>query len=83
MKYKRIVLKLSGEALTGSKTSNIDPDVLEQYCAEIKEVKDQDVQLAIVIGGGNIFRGGQAEKVACEDFTTPRAEFDQRELTLQ
>jgi uridylate kinase len=61
MKYKRILLKLSGEALQGSsKSTNIDPAVLEQYCAEIKEVKDAGIQLSIVIGGGNIFRGGQA-----------------------
>ena len=55
MKYKRIVLKLSGEALMGSKNSNIDPAVLEQYSAEIKTVKDEGVEIAIVIGGGNIF----------------------------
>ena len=62
MKYKRIVLKLSGEALTGSKHSNIDPAVLEQYSAEIKAVKEKGgKEIAIVIGGGNIFRGGQAE----------------------
>ena len=61
MKYKRILLKLSGEALQGSsKTTNIDPTVLEQYCAEIQHVKNAGVELAIVIGGGNIFRGGQA-----------------------
>lgn len=61
MKYKRILLKLSGEALQGSsKTNNIDPAVLEQYCEEIKAVKEKGVELAIVIGGGNIFRGGQA-----------------------
>jgi uridylate kinase len=61
MKYKRILLKLSGEALQGStKTTNIDPAVLEQYCEEIKLVKEKGVELAIVIGGGNIFRGGQA-----------------------
>lgn len=60
MKYKRIVLKLSGEALMGSKNSNIDPAVLEQYAEEIKALSDQGVQIAIVIGGGNIFRGGQA-----------------------
>ena len=60
MKYKRILLKLSGEALQGSsKSTNIDPAVLEQYCAEIKQVKDAGIQLSIVIGGGNIFRGGQ------------------------
>jgi uridylate kinase len=61
MKYKRILLKLSGEALQGSsKTTNIDPTVLEQYCAEIQHVKNAGIELAIVIGGGNIFRGGQA-----------------------
>jgi len=61
MKYKRILLKLSGEALQGSsKTTNIDPTVLEQYCAEIQNVKNAGIELAIVIGGGNIFRGGQA-----------------------
>src|SRR5258708_30864387 len=64
MKYKRILLKLSGEALTGSKASNIDPAVLEQYCDEIKAVKEQGVQLAIVIGRGNIFRVGQAEALS-------------------
>src|SRR5258706_15665059 len=61
MKYKRIVLKLSGEALTGSKHSNIDPAVLEQYSAEIKAVKEQGKEIAIVIGGGKNFRGGPAE----------------------
>ena len=60
MKYKRIVLKLSGEALTGNKQQNIDPAVLEQYSAEIKAVKELGSEVAIVIGGGNIFRGGQA-----------------------
>src|SRR6188474_3231080 len=67
MKYKRIVLKLSGESLQGtSKSTNIDPAVLEQYCEEIKSVKEQGVELAIVIGGGNIFRGGQAESLGIE-----------------
>ena len=66
MKFKRILLKLSGEALMGSKTSNIDPVVLEQYCEEIKLVKEQGVELAIVIGGGNIFRGGQAETLGID-----------------
>lgn len=61
MKYKRILLKLSGEALQGKdKSTNIDPAVLEQYCAEIKTICGQGVEIAIVIGGGNIFRGGQA-----------------------
>ena len=66
MKYKRILLKLSGEALMGSKNSNFDPAVLEQYSEEIKGVKEQGVELAIVIGGGNIFRGGQAEALGIE-----------------
>lgn len=66
MKYKRILLKLSGEALMGSKNSNIDPAVLEQYSAEIKTIKEQGVEIAIVIGGGNIFRGGQAEALGID-----------------
>ena len=67
MKYKRILLKLSGEALQGSsKTTNIDPTVLEQYCAEIQQVKNAGIELAIVIGGGNIFRGGQAEALGID-----------------
>lgn len=67
MKYKRILLKLSGEALQGgSKSMNINPAVLEQYCDEIRAVKEQGVELAIVIGGGNIFRGGQAEALGID-----------------
>ena len=62
MKYKRILLKLSGEALIGKKKFGIDPQRLEQYTSEIKKVKESSVELAIVIGGGNIFRGIQAEK---------------------
>ena len=67
MKYKRILLKLSGEALQGrNKSTNIDPTVLEQYCAEIQTLRDQKVEIAIVIGGGNIFRGGQAEALGID-----------------
>lgn len=62
MKYKRILLKLSGEALMGEKKYGIDPARLQQYADEIKKVKDMGVEIAIVIGGGNIFRGVQAEK---------------------
>ena len=61
MKYKRILLKLSGESLMGSKQYGIDPERLEQYTSEIKEVIELGVEVAIVIGGGNIFRGVQAE----------------------
>lgn len=67
MKYKRIVLKLSGEALMGpDKQHSIDPTVLEQYCSEIKAVKDAGSEIAIVIGGGNIFRGGQADAMGID-----------------
>ncbi len=59
MKYKRVLLKLSGEALMGSQQYGIDPKILELYAADIKQVTDQGVQVAIVIGGGNIFRGVQ------------------------
>ncbi|HAS60225.1 MAG TPA: UMP kinase [Algoriphagus sp.] len=62
MKYKRILLKLSGEALMGEKNYGIDPNRLQQYTQEIKRVKELGVEIAIVIGGGNIFRGVQAEK---------------------
>jgi uridylate kinase len=57
MKYKRIVLKLSGEALLGKKSYGMDPDILSQYAKEIKLVAEKGVQVAIVIGGGNIYRG--------------------------
>jgi uridylate kinase len=59
MKYKRILLKLSGEALMGKRNYGIDPEKLEQYAQEIKVVSER-VQLAIVIGGGNIYRGMEA-----------------------
>ena len=62
MKYKRVLLKLSGEALMGKQKYGIDSDRLEMYATEIKKVVEGGMQLAIVIGGGNIFRGIQAEK---------------------
>lgn len=61
MKYKRILLKLSGEALMGEKQYGIDHDRLKQYANEIKQISDSGTQVAIVIGGGNIFRGIQAK----------------------
>jgi uridylate kinase len=61
MKYKRILLKLSGESLMGSKQFGIDHERLSEYAAAIKEVAALGVEIAIVIGGGNIFRGIQAE----------------------
>jgi len=60
MSYKRILLKLSGEALMGEKSFGIDHNRLNQYAHEIKEIVDMGVEVAIVIGGGNIFRGIQA-----------------------
>lgn len=56
-KYKRILLKLSGESLMGSKNYGIDPTVIAQYANDIKQITDQKVEVAIVIGGGNIYRG--------------------------
>jgi uridylate kinase len=59
MKYKRVLLKLSGEALLGEMQYGIDPKILEQYALDVKSVVDAGVEVAIVIGGGNIFRGVQ------------------------
>ncbi|MEM9052354.1 MAG: UMP kinase [Bacteroidota bacterium] len=66
MKYKRILLKLSGEALMGEKNFGIDNNRLAQYAQEIKEIHDMGVEIAIVIGGGNIFRGLQAAEGGME-----------------
>ncbi|SMD41673.1 uridylate kinase [Aquiflexum balticum DSM 16537] len=66
MKYNRILLKLSGEALMGEKNYGIDSNRLEQYAQEIRKIKDLGVEVAIVIGGGNIFRGVQAEKTGID-----------------
>jgi uridylate kinase len=57
MKYNRILLKLSGEALMGNRQYGIDPVRLAEYADEIKQIHDKGIQIAIVIGGGNIFRG--------------------------
>ncbi len=57
MQYKRILLKLSGEALMGERNYGIDPKRLSEYAEEIKEVVEKGIEVAIVIGGGNIFRG--------------------------
>ena len=57
MSYKRVLLKLSGEALLGEKSYGVDPKRILAYSEEIKEVVDSGVEIAIVIGGGNIFRG--------------------------
>ncbi len=70
MKYKRILLKLSGEALLGSQQYGIDPSVLEQYAKEVKSIVDAGVEVAIVIGGGNIFRGVQGAQGGVVDRAT-------------
>ena len=59
MGYKRILLKISGESLGGMSQKGIDTDMLRYFAAEIKEIYDKKVQVAVVIGGGNIFRGLQ------------------------
>lgn len=62
MKYKRILLKLSGESLQGSQKYGISTEVLHSYAGQIKAVAERGVQVGIVIGGGNIFRGLQGAK---------------------
>jgi uridylate kinase len=62
MKYKRILLKLSGEALMGDKNFGINTETLLSYARQIKEVSDLGIEVAVVIGGGNIFRGIQLEE---------------------
>ena len=62
MKYSRILLKLSGEALMGDKGFGIDSILLEKYSSEIKKIHDKGIEVAVVIGGGNIYRGIEAEE---------------------
>jgi uridylate kinase len=66
MKYKRILLKLSGEALMGDKQYGIDMDRVAQYANDIKAVHDKKIEVAVVIGGGNIYRGLSAEKAGMD-----------------
>lgn len=69
MGYKRIVLKLSGEALMGNEGYGIDPITVEAVAAQIKTVRELGVQVGIVVGGGNIFRGMKAEKQGIDRVT--------------
>jgi uridylate kinase len=69
IKYKRVLLKLSGESLMGKKGHGIDPDVLNFFAQEIKKVHDLGVQIGIVIGGGNIYRGLNAGEQGIERVT--------------
>ena len=66
MKYKRVLLKLSGEALMGDKNHGIDSQTLKTYAQEIKKVHDAGLELAIVIGGGNIFRGVDSDDLGID-----------------
>lgn len=66
MRYKRILLKLSGESLMGDRQYGIDNNQVLQYAKDIKSVFDEGIQIAIVVGGGNIFRGLSAEKSGME-----------------
>jgi uridylate kinase len=65
-KYKRILLKLSGESLMGNKSFGLDPVVIEKYANEVKTIVDLGVQVAIVIGGGNIYRGMNESETGIE-----------------
>jgi len=66
MTYKRVLLKLSGEALMGNRQYGLDPERLKQYAVDIKSAVDMGVQIALVIGGGNIFRGKDAADIGIE-----------------
>ena len=57
IKYKRILLKLSGEALAGDKGTGINSDIIGEICDQIKKLVDLDVEISIVVGGGNFWRG--------------------------
>ena len=66
LKYKRVLLKLSGESLMGDQAFGIQPQMLLHYAEQIKEVRSQGAEVAVVIGGGNIFRGLQAHESGIE-----------------
>lgn len=63
LKYKKILLKLSGEALAGSKSTGIDSEIIGMICEQIKVIKDLGVDLAIVVGGGNFWRGRYSDTI--------------------
>lgn len=65
-KYKRVLLKLSGEALMGEDKFGINPDMVNQFAEDVKEINDAGFEIAIVIGGGNIFRGLQAGAIGID-----------------
>ncbi len=69
LKYKRILLKLSGESLMGSQKFGIEPEMLVHYAEQIKGLRDLGAEIAVVIGGGNIFRGMNAERSGIDKMT--------------
>ncbi len=68
-RYRRILLKLSGEALAGERGRGLDPQILEVMCSEIAEVREAGVQLAVVVGAGNFFRGASGENLGISRVT--------------
>lgn len=64
--YKRILLKISGEVLWGRKGSEIDPEIVSSIAQQIKDVRDMGVEVGVMVGGGNIFRGWSAEKIGMD-----------------
>lgn len=70
LKYKRIVLKLSGEALRGSSPDPIDPEIVRRICTAVKEVFDMGAEVGVVVGGGNIYRGQLGSQMQGTDRTT-------------
>ena len=69
LRYRRILLKLSGESLMGRQKFGIEADMLQHYARQIKELHELGVEIAVVIGGGNIFRGIQSEDAGIESVT--------------
>jgi len=69
MRYNRILLKLSGEALTGTENHGIDPETVREIVLQIKDIKELGTEIGIVIGGGNIYRGMRAEKQGIDRVT--------------
>lgn len=70
MKYKRILIKISGESLSKEKSSEYDLDFIMDLCHQIKEIHDMGVQISIVIGGGNLWRGVEGEKIGVDRSTS-------------
>ena len=68
-KYKRVLLKLSGEALVGNKKYGIDDTIIKEFASQLSQIQKQKIELIIVIGGGNFFRGSDLEKVGIQRVT--------------